>query len=638
MARIWIGLALVAALAVAARAEPPARRTFAIEIAGDWRAEALRAALAADLADDRLALATGAPDLVVHLELDAAALRYAIDARWPGAPPTVRGGIALGTLDRARLAGVLRDQLHRLARATGEVGPAAGAALPGLGAVGLALAALALALALVFGGAARRLGWARVRALPALGHAARVVGAVGAVALAIAAAGDRLGNPSGIALAAAGLAWGAFVTVTVPVVLPPLPGFDRIESHELPRVIAAWLALVAVRLVAAAALYAPVAVVTWLCTDQPVLAVPIALLAVRLVVRAIVAVAALAVDDAWIDREADARGWDAAVRGYLVGYLRRNGLPVDEPLLARIELHPGAGDELAVYGGGLARSRIVIPRRWLELALAPWGRPHDYAAPRVSTLHWTQWNAGLVIATPPDAPVPTRDARQPRELTELGEHERELVGEPPTLAGIVEPFALDPRSSYRPHDDPMWLDWESGEEYDGTDAGDRDFLFGALALALGTIQRHGERWATIALALGRTRLPRLRAWLARVPAIAGDDHAALAGARHHLVQYLAWRLDHTRSDDLLTARAYAPELEAASRRAVASAAAHPGDRALRRRIARLGGAPRTPTRWRRLAVAGAIAAAAGVATVSIVGAVRYHATYVQRMEHKHGQR
>jgi hypothetical protein len=35
------------------------------------------------------------------------------------------------------------------------------------------------------------------------------------------------------------------------------------------------------------------------------------------------------------------------------------------------------------------------------------GRPHDYAAPRVSTLHWTQWNARLVMATEPGAAVAT---------------------------------------------------------------------------------------------------------------------------------------------------------------------------------------------------------------------------------------
>jgi len=59
-----------------------------------------------------------------------------------------------------------------------------------------------------------------------------------------------------------------------------------------------------------------------------------------------------------------------------------------------VRLLPGSTAEVAVYGGGLDDARIVIPRPMLELALSPWGRPHDYAAPRISTLHWTMWNAG----------------------------------------------------------------------------------------------------------------------------------------------------------------------------------------------------------------------------------------------------
>jgi hypothetical protein len=275
----------------------------------------------------------------------------------------------------------------------------------------------------------------------------------------------------------------------------------------------------------------------------------------------------------------------------------------------------------------------------MELALAPWGRPHDYAAPRVSTLHWSQWNAGLVMATEPGAVVATREQRQPREMTVEGEHEREALGEPPTLAGIIEPRQLDPRTGYRPHDDPMWLDWDSGDAYDGTDAGDRDFLFGVLVHSLGRIQRHADRWSTLTLLARRARL----AWklaplgrlLERAPAAVGDDHAALGGARHHLLQYLSWQL--SRREDLLTARAYAPELEAASRRVLAALSEHSaGDPQLRRRLFRLGahvrGAVEAPVvRWRRYVFASALVLATAGAAFAIVNAVRYHPIYVERM-------
>jgi hypothetical protein len=301
----------------------------------------------------------------------------------------------------------------------------------------------------------------------------------------------------------------------------------------------------------------------------------------------------------------------------------------------------------------------------------------------VSTLHWTQWNAGLVMATEPGAVIATREQRQPRETTTEGdpsEHARELLGEPPTLIGIIEPRALDPRTRYRPHDDPAWLDWESGEDYDGTDPGDRDFLFGVLAHAVAEVQRHGDRFATLAIALtraGSVTAPvtrRLGRWLERLPDAIADDHTAIAGARHHLVQYLAWQA--WQRDDLLTARAYAPELEAMSRRVLAVAdpvrtersrsigllpeapdqrsegrteSDEPGGRTqyghpvtrgapaasrARTRLARLAGlvhgTPAVRSLRRRLALAAVVIVGASAAVLAAVDAVHYHARYTAR--------
>ncbi|HSS00866.1 MAG TPA: hypothetical protein VLM79_27600, partial [Kofleriaceae bacterium] len=281
-------------------------------------------------------------------------------------------------------------------------------------------------------------------------------------------------------------------------------------------------------------------------------------------------------------------------------------------------------------------------------ALAPAGRPHDYAAPRVSTLHWTQWNAGLVMATEPGAAIATRDQRQPRQTTteaDPSESPREVLGEPPTLVGIVEPAALDRRPSYRPHDDPAWLDWDAGDDFDGTDPGDRDFLFGALVHAVARIQRHGDRLSTLALALARAgrllaRIGRpVGLLLERGEETLGDDHASIRGARHHLVQYLGW--EAWQREDLLTARAYAPELEAMSLRVLAERE-RPPSRAVptaaraRARLAGLAGfvrgAPPVRARWRRLALAGALAAGAGVLALAVADAVRYHGAYSERQK------
>jgi hypothetical protein len=663
-----LAIVLIATPAIAAP-----KRSFVIDLTAAspdarWRAEAMAVTLAADLADGQLAL-HGAPvakgdvalraagvELVVRGTIDARVLRYELRALWAGGPPPVRGELPLGAIDRVTLAGALRDRLHRLARVTTD-DSAAGVGtieLPSLAdvALGLALIAGLLALPYLIGGLRLRGKRAALLGLPALRRTAFAVALLGAVAIVISVLGDGVRNATGIVLGAGGLAWGTFAAVTFPIVFPPLVGLGQVEYDELSRVLRVWIAAAAQRAVVVAAFYVPIAVLAWLGgrvvdldpTATVALVLPLALLVARAVVRGTIAVIAIALDAALIDGTADGAAWDAAVRGYLIGYLRRNGLPVDDTLLASVRLLPGVRDDVFVYGGGLTDSRIVIPRPLLELALAPAGRPHDYAAPRVSTLHWTQWNAGLVMATEPGAVLATKEQRQPRETTVEGESEREPLGEPPTLAGIIEPTALDPRKSYRPHDDPAWLDWDSGEEYDGTDAGDRDFLFGVLVHALGEIRRHADRPATIAIALhGRTPptiarvIAPVRRALERAPDALGDVHAAISGARHHLVQYLGWR--SWRREDLLTARAYGPELETASRAVLAALAAeraHPtGDARTRGRLTRLGGyvhgVPQPPAvRWRRFALAGVVLAGASVAAFAIADAVRYHPTYVDR--------
>jgi hypothetical protein len=625
----WVKTIVVLAL-LAPRALAAAPRTYTVDVApapeverdglrpargNDWRAEALAVTLAHDLADDRLALATGPnADLIVHATIDDRALRVELRATWPGAPAPRSLIIALGG-DRATMAGQLRDELHRLGRVTSDDRAEVAASPPGGGVIALALALVAGLLAIPF-----LIG--RVRSGPALHRAVLSVAAVGGGAL-VATSVDLPW------LLAGGLAWGTFVAVTAPIVFPPVIGFGRIEQGQLARVTGSWLAAVARRAGAVLLFYAPVAVIAWLAstalgvdgTLALAVIVPVVLLAARLWVRCATAVAAARLDARLVDPSTDVEAWHAATRAYVVGYLRRNGLPVDDELLARVRLLPGQGEDVCVYGGGLTESRIVIPRRMLELALAPAGRPHDYVAPRVSTLHWTQWNAGLVVPSDPGAVIATREQRQPRSNVDEGEHERQLFGEPPTLAGTIEPSDLDERKTYRPEEDRIWLDWDPGEEYDGTDPGDRDFLFGAVVHALGEIQRHADRLATFVLLANRT--PRATAL--------GDDHAALAGARHHLVQYLGWRL--WRREDLLTARAFAPELETATHKALALARDQAaGDARLRARLVRLGDPERAP-RWRRFAVAGAFAAAVALVAIAVVGAVRYHATYVQETSH-----
>src|SRR3569833_1267262 len=551
---------LIPALAFAA----PARSIEVDVQPAGWRAEALATALKSDLVDDRLKLAKADPDLRVELAIEEAQIRYRVAALWPGAPPPRSGAIAIGG-SRAAFAAKLRDELHGLARVTIDDRVAPAVVPPALGTVLIGCAIAAVVMLAPF----------LVRRRRPIGVAA-IAGACVLVVLAR--------WSSALWLGLGGLAWGTFAVTTMPIVFPPIIGFGRIEQGELGRVLSAWVAAVGRRALLASLFYVPIAIVAWWFGDLVIAA--LVLLAARMTVRGAIAVVASDLDARLIDSTANRSAWEAATRAYVLGYVQRARLGLDRDLLARVQLVPGTGDEVVAYGGGLAPSRIVIPRRMLELALAPWGRPHDYAAPRVSTLHWTEWNAGLLMPTEiEDDKIASAEQRQPKPFTAEGEADREVLGEPPTLEGTV--------------------------------AGDRDFLFGAIMYALAAIQRHDDRRATFALAWPRLRRP---------AAAIGDYHPALAGARHHLVQYLGFR--KWAREDLLTARAFAPEIEAATRRVVTVAAGSDAQ------IARLAD-PEHVTAFRRFALATTIVVCVAALGIAVVSAVRYHASFVE--ETTHGQ-
>jgi hypothetical protein len=669
------GLAALAGLMAVALAPAHAqgKATMAVELepAGvpRWHAEAVSGAIAEELAGDQLRSAEVEPaacgdsddgcaiahyraagvDVALVGALSADRLRYRLLATWPGAAPAVRRGtVDLAGVDRAALVQRLRQALQPVGGALerrGQIETAAPAALgtPHAGVEVLAvLAAAALFLLLPFG-----LG----RGPRALRRTIAAIAGIGLVAASLLAFADRVPDASWLILVVGGLAWGTFAAVTLPLVFPPLPGLSRVDHLDLFRVIRAWFLLAVQRAIEVALFHAPLAlalaaVSVWLEIPALVtLAViaPIAGLGLRLWIHSLVEVLSRRLDRVLIDGAAASHNrWHEASRGYLLGYMRRLGWHGDERLLDRILFLPGIEDQPALYGGGLIETRVVVPRGWLELALAPYGRPHDYAAPRVSTLHWTEWNAGLVVPTEMWAPVASPEQRRPREQATIeGEMEHEPLGEPPTLAGIVEPSALDERAAHRPWEDTLWLQWHPEEEHDGTDASDKDFLFGLLVHALGRSQRHEDLVSTVATAWRRwVRLPRLRATAAlralasRQPTRVADASAAL-GARHHLVQYLAWQT--WRRDDLLTARANTPELERQSLVILRALEAEAVPTENRRRLAWMASFVRPPAvrrlvPWRRPAVAVALLLVLSAGALATARAIDYHPTYLERTE------
>jgi hypothetical protein len=615
--------------------------TFDVDVQGPaWQAEALRATLTVDLASDQLTVAPRG-ELHVAVTMAEGELRYVLSR--DGVAP-VRGRVVL-PIDRPALAGILKDALHDIVPHDDAVtldDLVVPPPRPGLG----AFAALALLAGLVIAPLviARR----RMRA------SGRLVFALAGIVLAgVTLTTSAIDEASGGLFVVGGLAWGAALAVCIPIALPQIAGLHRVEHRELGIVLRAWFVLALQRTLWVAALLAALFGVLWLvggALDVPVLVTfgviaPLVVLIVRLVWRAVVEILAARLDKQLVEPEG-ADAWDVQVHGYLAGYLRRANLDVDEDLLARIKFLSGDGERVAIYGGGLTHTRVVIGRVMLERALAPYGRPHDYAMPRVSTLHWTHWNAGLVMPTASDEVLASRDDRDPTRSAhasaEVAEHERIALGELPTLTGIIEPIAFDARTSYRPDEDPLWLDWDPGEEHDGTDAGDKDFLFGLLVGALGMAQRHEDRAATLALAFPKAaqRLARVTG-LFRTNALAvADVSAVLGGARHHLAQYLAWQL--WQREDLMTARAYVPQLEQASRAILAALQRDPEDtmlharlRALRRFIDPRAVVKRSQRQ--RLAIAFAVLAACAAVATLAVQAVLYHSTYEER-HHRDGKR
>lgn len=675
----WCVTALVAGVVLAllalrpAHGQPePAARVAVGVTAGQgvpgWAAAALARTLAADLgADERIAVSSSEPDVRLAAVLLPERLVYEVHAAWLGESSRVaRGAIAIAGLTRAQLSQGVSRALDPVVRPGGlldrRATARAPAALPAAGNGALAwlvVFGLALILLAPVGAGALAAGVGAALRTRAFERTVAILLGLAVVAYGLSAAPDRLQAWSWAIYLGGGLAWGWLVAVTVPVVFPSFQGFERVEPFEVFPLLRVWVLVALQRLARASLYHAPPALAAWwiaAALGMPAgvtvaLVLPVTGLLTRFWLLSLVENLALGIDRRLLAGPASADDpWHRAVHGYVMGYVRRAGWAADPALLDRVRFLPGEGEGIVQYGGGLTHSRVVIGRGLLEFALAPYDRPHDYAPRRDDKLLWTEWNAGLVVPAEPDAPVATAADRSPRHAPLPGETAYQPLGEARTLAGYVEPDALDKRPSRRPYEDPAWLDWDPGEEHDGTDASDKDLLFGALVRALGAHQRGDDGLATIGLALRSGPAPvarvaaRAGAVLAggfgRHPAMLADAYPALNHARHHLVQYLGWQT--FRRDDLLTARAPAPALEHQTSTilgALEAAGDRPGRGVTpRARLGWLAALSRTrvrsrrAVRARRLIWAALAAAGTGALAVGVWRAVDYHPVYLDRLQ------
>ena len=722
VARVWVAhaWAIVALLVVAAPRLASGQTSTSADTALDaavltaalvidepgetvWRAGALQRTLVQDLQGipeiDVIESPAGEPDIVLRGTLDGDRLAYRIylPGRAP-ARPLARGSIALRGIDRAQVTRELRRALDSVveqssaleesaARSSGPAAAPAVLASPPEPAVILAISiavACFLALPLCIGAVARRSGKPRpMTALTSFRVIPIVWIGIAAIGYGLASSGHRISPESWPISVVGGLAWGWLAALVLPAIFPSMGGLHRIEYSDLFRVSSAWLIVSLERAVVVGLFYLPFAVALWLINraieldDYVAVAavIPIGGLVARLWYLSLVESLSLWLDSRLVARTEDESGdekshdsedpWTEAARAYFMGYVRRAGWPADDNLVDGMEILPGHGDRIITYGGGLTHSRVVIGIDLLKMALAPCGRPHDYAAPRVSRLQWDEWNAGLVVPVEMYATVPSKEQRQPRHTTVPGETERVPLGQPPTLASYVEPDPLDLREAHRPTDDPLWLDWDPGEEHDGTDPSDKDFLFGALVRELGVVRRGDQHAPTIVLAIGLwlgsgsslAALSRIVGWIgapyrmlfARYRAVIGDGFATFNFAHNHLVQYLAWRF--WQRDDVLTARAYAPELEQQSAdifailgRESTGGESGEADQDLRDRLLWLSEHGSKPVRSRRSLIARrlALAGLALAGLIAIAAAVKqasdYHPTYIERIDQIESQK
>lgn len=678
---------------------PPPATTIHIRVhAGDgvtaWQVDAMQTTLRRDINLDERWRVVDEADAVVVLDttLSPGRLRYRITIPSAGAQANVAAGVlAIEGKSRNALYSDVSNVLtplvlpggavERLAYTGAEV--SGGLAIDGAtstvntggavaGLVALALFLLApLALGVVLWRRDKR-PLAALRSLRGVRYTFVIWAALALAAVDVAA--DWLPAADWPVFIPAGIAWGVFVAVLAQMAFPPFRGLERMEHRDVFRLIRAWSIVAVQRLATGLLLYGPFLVAAWWWCG--VIGVPahvtaaVVLPAVGLIVRAgflvVVEVLAGHLDHQLIDGAADhSNPWEVAVRGYFSGYMRRAGAELPEALLRQVRFLPGKVDDVACYGGGFTHSRIVINPELLEFALAPYDRPHDYAEEREHKLLWNEWTSGLVIPIDKQSPVASKDDRTPRQELDVAELEHQPLGQAPTLAGFVEPAAIDERLEYRPAEDPTWLDWDPGEEHDGTDPNDRDFLFGALMRELGLVERRDDHMLTLALAFSawlRARSDRVRrVWqrwavrpytlvVARYPALLADAYAALNHGRNHLVQYLAWRV--WRNDDQLTARAYPPVLERQteeifghlrneSKRRESQPAIHAraaGADLDRRRLVWMTWFTHDRLLTRRAVIARRLSyAVVGVAlligvALGIKRAIDYHPTYVDRME------
>ncbi len=487
----------------------------------------------------------------------------------------------------------------------------------------------------------------------------------------------RLGWLTGAAPLLGGVAWAWLTLLLLRLVLPTLHGLERVGFEALPPLLRAFTVVTLVRL----ALLAPLGGLAWLGHEAlcragfdpaltAMLLLPLAGLLGYFWLLSLVDHLTVVLDHHYVQGVVGPKNpRHAVIERYLRSYAARARLDPSDLGLADVLLLPGQGEAAVTYGGGFARTRIVLPVSLLETALGP--LPAE-AERQERGVDLDELAAGVLVPALDERAAKRRSAVAParRPAAARGLAPR-LLGEQATALGYVLP---------RPHEEAAPLvsnnreDFgavrelltehyaafekrEGDDDFAGAEITHKDFLFGVLLRELGVARRRDDLWHTLGLALGwwsggATALTKKllrhvvnahgRFW-SRYPATLADAYAAANGGLHHLVQYLHFLRTWREAD--LTARADMPRLLAASLRILratgkespAGADVHRYRATLRNRLVWLSRLSPLPleeprARWATaLAISTVVLAAAGLLGHLGRQAVDYHPIYTARL-------
>ena len=413
-----------------------------------------------------------------------------------------------------------------------------------------------------------------------------------------------------------GVAWAWLLITALPSLVPSLRGFNRVGHRDVVRLVQAWFAVVAERIIIRGILYSPFIAIlvaaTWsmdLSNRLALLVVtPFWLLLARFWFLVIIEALALILDTEWVSgRATRANVWHDRIAEYIQVFARRTGYSLPPGLFDNVLFLPGQRRGIHSYGGGLAKTRIVVGTGLLEFAM----RGPLEEAENEHVFSWADWQAGQIQPVPDDDPIQRApglgadlraqverfagqaksafdslsEKRKRRRVDVRARGVKQGIGQIATLLGQVMPSsdALLPLVADTPRDmavirellaehyDFALLDPNS--EYDDGDPTDRDFLFGPLLVEIGRIGRREDRLLTLGSAISTMKsVPGkwyrsveifYKRWLSRYSAMLADAYAALNHGRHHLVQYLYCFSE--RDQSLLSVRAPRADLKAISR-------------------------------------------------------------------------